>query len=129
MSTQTVRSAKLRVETAAPPPELVASNGINVGMVVPTELEATPPREWAKARTISIAINGAPVDAGPLWAMPGGAVASTDRLRSDLDRFGEILKPGDIVLAGTPLSLHLVRAGDHLAIFVDDREYVHCRFA
>jgi 2-keto-4-pentenoate hydratase len=109
--------------------ELVANNGINVGMVVPTELEATPPTEWAKARTLSIAINDTLVDAGPLWAMPGGAVASTDWLRSDLDRFGEVLKPGDIVLAGTPLSLHLVRAGDHVAIFVDDREYVHCRFA
>ena len=27
---------------------------------------------------------------------------------------------GQIVLAGTPLSLHLVRSGDHVVVFVDD---------
>lgn len=109
--------------------ELVANNGINVGMVVSSEFETTPLEKWAKARTLSVAINGKLVDAGPLWALPGGAIASADWLRNDLDRFGEVLKPGDIVLAGTPLSLHRVRAGDHIAVFVDDREYVHCRFA
>lgn len=109
--------------------ELVANNGINVGGVVPSNLEKTPMEKWAKARTLSVAINGKLVDAGPLWALSGGAPASVDWLRSDLDRFGEVLKLGDIVLAGTPLSLHLVRAGDHVVVSVDNCEYVHCHFA
>jgi len=108
--------------------ELVANNGINVGIVVPGEFETTPPDQWDLARTLSIAINGKPVDAGPLWAFANGAAAALDWLRNELDRFGETVKPGDIVLAGTPLSLHLVRADDRVAVFVDDREYVHCRF-
>jgi 2-keto-4-pentenoate hydratase len=109
--------------------ELVANNGVNVGIVVPGEFETTPPEKWAQARTLSIAINGKLVDAGSLWAFSGGAGASVDWLRNDLDRFGEVLKAGDIVLAGTPLSLHRVRAGDRVTVFVDDREYVNCNFA
>ena len=109
-------------------PELVANNGINTGMVLPSELETASLETWAKARTLSILINGKLVDAGPLWALPGGAAESIDWLRSDLDRFNESLKPGDIVLAGTPLGLHLVRTGDHVVVLIDDRECVHCRF-
>jgi 2-keto-4-pentenoate hydratase len=109
-------------------PELVANNGINSGLVLPSELETTPLERWAEARTLSIAINGKLVDAGPLWSLPGGAVGSLDWLRGDLDRFDEFLKPADIVLAGTPLSLHLVRTGDHVVVLIDDRECVHCRF-
>jgi 2-keto-4-pentenoate hydratase len=108
--------------------ELVANNGINAGLVVPGDLEKKPLEKWAEACTLSVAINDKLIDAGPLWALPGGAPASADWLRGDLGRFGEVLKPGDIVLAGTPLNLHRVGAGDHVVVFVDDREYVRCGF-
>ena len=61
--------------------------------------------DWANAHTLSVAINGATVvDAGSLWAMAGGAAEAIDWLRGDLDRFGEALKPGDLVLAEAPRS-------------------------
>jgi 2-keto-4-pentenoate hydratase/2-oxohepta-3-ene-1,7-dioic acid hydratase in catechol pathway len=50
-------------------------------------------------------------------------------LRSDLVRFGEALKPGDLVLAGTPLGLHPVKAGDHVVVSVDGTAYVDCHIA
>jgi 2-keto-4-pentenoate hydratase len=108
--------------------ELVANNGINAGVVLSRELETTPMEKWLEACTLSVAINGKLIDDGPLWALAGGPDASIDWLRGDLGRFGEVLKPGDIVLAGTPLGLHPVRAGDHVVVSVDDREYVHCGF-
>jgi 2-keto-4-pentenoate hydratase len=108
--------------------ELVANNGINAGVVLSRELETTPMEKWMEACILSVAINGKLIDDGPLWALAGGPDASIDWLRGDLGRFGEVLKPGDIVLAGTPLGLHRVRAGDHVVVFVDDREYVHCGF-
>jgi 2-keto-4-pentenoate hydratase len=108
--------------------ELVANNGINAGAVIPRHLETRSLGDWENARTLSVAINGVTVDAGSLWAMAGGAAEAIDWLRSDLDRFGEALKPGDLVLAGTPLGLHPVRAGDHVIVSVDGRQCVDCRF-
>ncbi len=108
--------------------ELVANNGINAGAVIPRHLETTPLDDWANARTLSVAINGVTIDAGSLWAMAGGAAEAVDWLRGDLDRFGEALKPGDLVLAGTPLGLHPVQAGDHVIVSVDGRDCVDCRF-
>jgi 2-keto-4-pentenoate hydratase len=108
--------------------ELVANNGINAGAVIPRDLETTSLEDWANARTLSVAINGATVDAGSLWAMAGGAAEAVDWLRGNLDRFGEALKPGDLVLAGTPLGLHPVYAGDHVVVSVDGRDCVDCRF-
>jgi 2-keto-4-pentenoate hydratase len=109
--------------------ELVANNGINVGIIVPSEFEATPLEAWAHARTLSITVNGKLVDAGSLWAFAGGPNASIEWLRKDLDRCGEVLNPGDLVLAGTPLSLHVVKPGDRIGVSIDGREYVECSFA
>jgi 2-keto-4-pentenoate hydratase len=108
--------------------ELVTNNGINAGVVLSRELETTPMEKWLEACTLSVAINGKLIDDGPLWALAAGPDASIDWLRADLGRFGEVLKPGDIVLAGTPLGLHPVRAGDHVVVFVDGRECVRCGF-
>lgn len=108
--------------------ELVANNGINAGAVIPRHLETRSLEDWANAHTLSVKINGATVDAGSLWAMAGGAAEAVDWLRGDLDRFGEALKPGDLVLAGTPLGLHPVHAGDHVIVSVDGRDCVDCRF-
>lgn len=108
--------------------ELVANNGINAGAVISPELETTPLSEWDNARTLSVAINGTQIDSGALWAMPGGAVEAVEWLRSALDRTGKALRPGDLVLTGTPLGLHSVQIGDHVVVSVDDRKCVDCRF-
>jgi len=41
---------------------------------------------------------------------------------------GEALKPGDLVLAGTPLGLHPVQGGDHVVVSIDGKDCVECRF-
>jgi len=107
--------------------ELIADNGINAGAVVPRQLEKTPLDHWRDARALSVSINGATIDTGALWAMSGRPAEVLDRLRSDLDRFGDVLKPGDLALTGAPLGLHAVHPGDHVVISVDGREHVDCR--
>jgi len=109
--------------------ELIANNGINAGAVVPWHLEATPLRQWTSAKTLSVSVNGATIDTGALWAMPGGPTEALDWLRSDLGRFGGSIKPGDLVLAGTPLGLHPVKPGDHVVICIDGRQFVDCRIS
>lgn len=102
--------------------ELVANNGINAGAVIPEHLKAASLEDWANARTLSISINGANVETGALWAMVGGAPEALEWLDGDLRRFGEALRPGNLVLAGTPLGLHPVRDGDHVVISIDGKE-------
>ena len=108
--------------------ELVANNGINAGAVIPEHLQATSPDEWSNARALSISINGVSVETGALWAMAGGAMEAVDWLRGDLRRFGGALKPGDLVLVGTPLGLHPVQGGDHVVVSIDGKDCVNCRF-
>jgi len=108
--------------------ELVANNGINAGVVIPEHLKAASLEDWANARTLSISINGVDVETGALWAMAGGAPEALEWLDGDLRRFGEALKPGNLVLAGTPLGLHPVQAGDHVVISIDGKDCVECRF-
>jgi 2-keto-4-pentenoate hydratase len=109
--------------------ELVANNGINAGAVVPQQLETTQLDHWECAKTLSVSVNGKTIDEGALWAMPGGPTEALDWLRGDLDRFGNALRPGDMVLAGTPLGLHPIEPGDHVVICVDGKAYVDCHIA
>jgi len=107
--------------------ELVANNGINAGAVLPQDDDfLTPLARWSNAETLSVTINGTVVDAGALWAMPGGPVEALDWLRGDLGRFGAAVSPGDLILAGTPLGLYPVKPGDHVVVSVDDQPYVDC---
>jgi 2-keto-4-pentenoate hydratase len=109
--------------------ELVAHNGINAGVVISRRHAAMTLDDWLAARTLSVVVNGVTIDAGALWAMQGGAAEAIKWLRGDLGRFGVSLKPGDLVLAGTPLALNPVKPGDHVIVRVDDHEYVECRIA
>jgi 2-keto-4-pentenoate hydratase len=108
--------------------ELVANNGINAGAVIPEHFEAASLEDWANACTLSISVNGVSVETGALWAMACGAPEALERLRGDLRRFGEALKPEDLVLAGTPLGLHPVQGGDHVVVSIDGKDCVDCRF-
>ena len=109
--------------------ELVANNGINAGAVISSRHATLMLEDWTTARTLSVVVNGVTIDAGALWAMRGGAAEAIEWLRDDLGRFGASLKPGDLVLAGTPLGLNPVKPGDHVIVLVDDREYVECRIS
>src|ERR1700761_1660322 len=67
--------------------ELVANNGINAGAVIPNRHTTMQLEDWATSRTLSVVVNGATVDVGPLWAMRDGALEAVEWLRSDLSRF------------------------------------------
>src|SRR5260221_3328359 len=106
--------------------ELVANNGINAGAVISSRHATLTLEDWTTARTLSVAVNGVTIDAGALWAMRGGAAEAIEWLRDDLGRFAASLKPGDLVLAGTPLGLNPVKTGDHRIVLVVDRDYLEC---
>jgi len=108
--------------------ELVANNGINAGAVISSH-RTLMREDWTTARTLCVVVNGVTIDAGALWAMRGGAAEAIEWLRDDLGRFGASLKPGDLVLAGTPLGLNPVKPGDHVMVLIDDRKYVECRIS
>jgi 2-keto-4-pentenoate hydratase len=109
--------------------ELIANNGINAGAVISSRHTTLMLEDWTTARTLSVVVNGVTIDAGALWAMRGGAAEAIEWLRDDLDRFGASLKPGDLVLAGTPLGLNPVKPGDHVVVSIDDHKYVECRIS
>lgn len=106
--------------------ELVANNGINAGAVISYHHAATPLSHWANARSLQVSINGRLIDSGALWAMDGGPEEALEWLRSQLNRWGEAVAPGDLILVGTPLGLYPVKPGDHVVVAVDDEKQVDC---
>jgi 2-keto-4-pentenoate hydratase len=106
--------------------ELVANNGLNAGLVLPDEPWLSSRTHLAKQATLSVRVNDQVVGTGDLWPLPGGPGASLGWLRRHLAEFGLALTPGQIVLAGTPLGLYPVEAGNHIAVFIDNEPVVHC---
>jgi 2-keto-4-pentenoate hydratase len=106
--------------------ELVANNGINAGAVIPHHHAGAPLARWADARTLSVAVNGKVLDSGALWAMQRGPAEAIEWLQKNLGRWQEAIRPGDLILAGTPLGLYPVKPGDHITVAVDGTTYVEC---
>jgi 2-keto-4-pentenoate hydratase len=104
-------------------PELIANNGINAGAVLPQAIDR-PPDHWVG--TLSVRLNGRTIDEGGLWSMPGGAAEAVDWLRDDLRRHELTLRPGEIVLTGTPLGLYPVAPGDHVEVTIGGIPLVEC---
>ena len=106
--------------------ELVANNGLNAGLVLPNQGWLSSRTLLAEEATLSVRLNDRVVGSGDLWPLPGGPGASLGWLRHHLAEFGLALMPGQIVIAGTPLGLYRVEAGDHIAVFIDNEPVVHC---
>ena len=107
-------------------PELVANNGLNGGFVLPSE-------DWLLLRDyierpgeLSVWINDRLTAAGELWPMRAAVHGSLGWLREHLAKRNQALLPEQIVLAGTPLGLYPVRAGDRIVVRVDDKAAVEC---
>lgn len=105
--------------------ELVANNGLNAGVVLPDDAWLSRSCVGDEA-TLSVRVNGSTVGASSPWPLEGGPGASLAWLRDHLAETGLVLAPGQIVLAGTPLGLYAVNAGDHIAVLVDGRLAVQC---
>lgn len=109
--------------------ELVANNGLNAGVVLPDEADPAWAPHRVQAKRLEVWINGRLADAGGLWPLPGGPEASLAWLRANLQGHGLGLRPGDLVLAGTPLGLLPVQAADRVRVCLDAVPGVECSIA
>ena len=107
--------------------ELISNNAINAGIVICNKSNFKPINDWSNYQSLSVKINNKIVDKGNLWAMPGGASESIYWLKKKLIENKLSLRQGNLVLTGTPLSLHTVKIGDDIRIMVDDYEFVSCK--
>ncbi len=96
--------------------ELIANNGLHAGVVLP----ATDGAQWRGdeplAGVLRVTINGERVEEGPVSGVPGGPAGSVEWLRGHLPEYGLNLRPRQLILTGTPLSLIPVRPGDSLCV-------------
>jgi len=107
-------------------PELVANNGLNGGVVLPSGTWLLSRDYIDRPGELSVWINDRLIASGELWPMYGGAYASLGWLRAHLAKKARSLLPEQIVLTGTPLVLYPVRAGDRIVVRVDGKVGVGC---
>ncbi|MBY3555192.1 fumarylacetoacetate hydrolase family protein [Modestobacter lapidis] len=97
--------------------ELVANNGIHAGVVLPPPAAELP---WHDDEPLTgrltVRIDGARVEEGPMDGVPGGPAGSVRWLARQLADSGLSLRPGQLILTGTPLGLIRVRPGAHLEV-------------
>lgn len=97
--------------------ELVANNAIHAGVVIPPADRETLWRDDDPlCGRLAVQINGACVDEGPMDGVPGGPGGSLRWLARHLADHDFSLRPGQLVLTGTPLGLLPVRPGDHVRV-------------
>lgn len=100
--------------------ELVANNGINAGVVLPPPAAEAPwPEDEPVTGRLTVQINGTCVEEGPMDGVPGGPAGSLRWLTQHLADHGLSLRPGQLILTGTPLGLIRVRPGDHIRVTAD----------
>lgn len=96
--------------------ELVANNGLNAGVVLPAGDGAPWRGDGALTGQLRVEVDGRVVDAGPMTGVPGGPSGSLRWLRGHLAERGLVLRPGHLVLTGTPLGLIPLRPGSHVRV-------------
>jgi 2-keto-4-pentenoate hydratase len=96
--------------------ELVASNCIHAGVILPeTEPPLADPRHLLD-EPLSVYRNGELLGVACGSVLPGGPLASLERLADHLAQYGEPLLAGEIVLTGSPLPLYRVAPGDRIDV-------------
>jgi len=96
--------------------ELVANNGLHAGVVLPAADCAQWRGDELLVGVLRVKINGKMVEEGPMSGVPGGPAGSVEWLRRHLPEYGLTLRPQQLILTGTPLSLTPVRPGDSLCV-------------
>jgi 2-keto-4-pentenoate hydratase len=97
-------------------PELIGNNAIHAGAVLPA---AEPPlRDISELlnAAIEVCMNGKVLGTATGAALPEGPAGSLVKLVEHLARYGRILRAGQIVLTGSPLSLYRVSGGDRIEV-------------
>ncbi len=106
--------------------ELIANNGLNSGIVLSAKTWQKLPEFYENKLSLSLEINGSEIDSGELWPMEGGPASSLHWLTNHLEDHDLTISPGNIILGGTALSLHKVRAGDCIDVKIDGKKAVSC---
>ena len=106
--------------------ELIANNGLNRGIVLSEKTWENLPDFYEKKLALSLEINGSEIDSGELWPMKGGPASSLHWLKNHLADHDLKLLQGNIILGGTALGLHKVRAGDRIDVKLDGEKAVNC---
>ncbi len=96
--------------------ELIANNGLHAGVVLPAAEGVRWRGDEPPAGTLRVEINGETVEEGPMSGVPGGPAGSVKWLRRHLAAYGLALRPRQLLLTGTPLSLIPVRPGDSIRV-------------
>ena len=108
--------------------ELVANNGIHAGVVLADPAAEAPWREDEPlGGRLTVRVNGVSVDEGPGDGVPGGPAGSLQWLARHLAAHDRSLRPGQLVLTGTPLALIPVRPGDLVQVTADHLGSVEAR--
>ncbi|SDX74567.1 2-keto-4-pentenoate hydratase [Modestobacter sp. DSM 44400] len=98
-------------------PELVANNGIHAGVVLPPPAAEMPWRgDEPLTGRLTVQIDGVRVEEGPMDGVPGGPAGSLRWLARHLADHGLSVRPGQLILTGTPLGLIRVRPGDSIQV-------------
>jgi 2-keto-4-pentenoate hydratase len=93
--------------------ELIANNAIHAGVVLPA------PEVFANALAnpeIEVRINGESLGKCTADALPGGPFESLRLLEEHLAIHSQTLRPGQIVLTGSPLPLFRAKPGDRIDV-------------
>ena len=96
--------------------ELVGNNAIHAGVVLPGEEPALADLESLRGEPLVVCINGEERGTADGSALPETILANLRSVREHLDEFGIHLRPGQIVLTGSPLPLYRVQAGDRIDV-------------
>jgi 2-keto-4-pentenoate hydratase len=96
--------------------ELIANNALHAGVVLSAREIPCPDAGDLTRQTLSVYLNGELLGTATGGAIPGGPLSSLAKVAGHLASAGGALKPGQIVLTGSPLPLYPVRPGDHIVV-------------
>jgi 2-keto-4-pentenoate hydratase len=96
--------------------ELIANNGVHAGVVLPAAEGARWRGDEPLRGALQVEVNDRTVEEGSMSGVPGGLAGSVEWLRRHLAAHGLTLRPQQLVLTGTPLSLIPVRPGDGVRV-------------
>jgi len=106
----------LRAPASGRAAELIANNAMHAGVILPADEPRCNESDDLLAETISVIRNSSVLGSANGGALPGGPAASITWLGARLKDFGRSLRPGQIVLTGSPLPLYPVTPGDWVEV-------------
>ena len=96
--------------------ELIANNGLQAGIVLPSAEDRSRDAAELEREPLAVFCNGKLLGEATGQAIPGGPLASLYRLVEHLAFWQVTLKPGQVVLTGSPLKLFPAAPGDRFAV-------------